>query len=77
MSGDYSEKMNGDKSVGSVLKWSRPGSIIVFHDTQQASKNLKVALPRILDGFRERGLNFEVINQIVTNQCVERKRNRM
>lgn len=64
MSGDYSDKMNGGKSVGSVLKWSRSGSIIVFHDIQQAYKNLNVALPRILDGFRERGLNFGVINPI-------------
>jgi len=65
LSGDYSEKINGEKSAGNVLKWSRSGSIIVFHDIKQAFKNLKVALPRILDGFRKRGLNFEVINQIV------------
>jgi len=64
MSGDYSEKMNREKSAGNVLKWSRPGSIIVFHDIQQAFKILKVTLPRILDGFRKRGLNFVVIKQI-------------
>ncbi|MBA7522247.1 Peptidoglycan-N-acetylglucosamine deacetylase [subsurface metagenome] len=64
MSGDYSEKINGEKSAGNVLKWSRPGSIIVFHDIQQVFKNLNIALPRILDGFRKRGLNFGAINQI-------------
>ena len=64
MSGDYSEKINGEKSAGNVLKWSRPGSIIVFHDSRKAYKNLNVDLPRILDGFRKRGLNFGVINQI-------------
>lgn len=63
MSGDYSEKINGGKSAGNVFKWSSPGSIIVFHDIQQAFRNLNVDLPRILDGFRERGLNFGVINQ--------------
>lgn len=77
MSGDYSEKINGEKSAGNVLKWSRPGSNIVFHDSRKAYENLKVDLPRILDGFRKRGLNFGIIYQIVTNQCVERKRNRM
>ena len=77
MSGDYSEKINGEKSAGNVLKWSRPGSIIVFHDIRKAYKILNVALPRILDGFRKRELTFELINQIVTNQCVERKRNRI
>ena len=64
MSGDYSEKINGEKSAGNVLKWSRPGSIIVFHNIQQAFRNLNIALPQILDGFRKRGLNFGVINQI-------------
>ena len=64
MSGDYSEKINGEKSAGNVLKWSRPGSIIVFHDIQQVFRNLNRALPQILDGFRKRGLNFGVINQI-------------
>ena len=64
MSGDYSEKINGEESAGNVLKWSRPGSIIVFHDIQQVFRNLNIALPWILDGFRKRGLNFGVINQI-------------
>ena len=64
MGGDYSEKINGEKSAGNVLKWSRSGSIFVFHDIKQAFKNLKVALPRIFNGFRKRGLNFGVINQI-------------
>jgi peptidoglycan/xylan/chitin deacetylase (PgdA/CDA1 family) len=77
MNEDYSGKESGEKSAENVMKWSNPGSIIVFHETRKAYKNLHVALPNVLDGFRERGLNFGVISQIVTNQCVERKRNRM
>ena len=37
------------------------GSIIVFHDSVKASKNMQFALPRVLAHFSEKGYSFKAI----------------
>ena len=41
---DYSYKLKGEKVLNNVKKYTRNGSIIVFHDSLRAEKNLKYAL---------------------------------
>jgi hypothetical protein len=37
----------------------RPGSIIVFHDSIKAEKNLTYVLPRFIDNCLSKGYNFK------------------
>lgn len=58
---DYDPKVSGEKCVLNVTKHAKNGSIIVFHDSLKAEKNLKYALPRVLNHFRELGYTFKAL----------------
>jgi peptidoglycan/xylan/chitin deacetylase (PgdA/CDA1 family) len=49
LSRDYSRTVSRRGCVRNVVKHLRPGSIIVFHDSLKAQRNLKYALPRVLE----------------------------
>ncbi|MCH7534897.1 MAG: polysaccharide deacetylase family protein [Bacteroidetes bacterium] len=59
LSGDFDVNISEEKCVNNVIKNARDGSIIVFHDTQKAFKNLKYCLPRVIDHFMNQGIIFE------------------
>lgn len=61
MSFDFDRDTNPEKCLGYVLKHARPGSIVVFHDSQKASENVLYALPRVLEHFIEKGYAFNSI----------------
>ena len=44
-----------------MIRYARPGSVIVFHDSVKASGNLLYALPRVLEYFGGKGYSFEAI----------------
>ena len=44
-----------------MKRFARNGSIIVFHDSLKAEKNMKYALPRAIEWLRSEGYNFEKI----------------
>lgn len=52
---DYSKKMNGEQVLANVKRYARNGSIIVFHDSLRAEKNLRYALPRAIEWLKEQG----------------------
>jgi hypothetical protein len=45
-----------------VISKSKEGSIIVFHDSIKASKNMMYTLPKVLDYFSEVGYKFKALN---------------
>ena len=61
LSGDFDEKLSGENCYLNIIKHSKPGSIIVFHDSAKAFERLKYALPRVLDHFSSRGYSFKPI----------------
>lgn len=61
VSRDYSKKLNGEQVLDNVKKYARNGSIIVFHDSIKAERNMKYALPRAIEWLREQGYNFDKI----------------
>jgi len=63
MSYDYSPMVTPQQCFGYVQNHAAPGSIIVFHDSVKASKNMFYALEKTLDYFSERGYAFNAINQ--------------
>ena len=58
---DYSRFMSPGQVLENVKKYTRNGSIIVFHDSLKAEKNLKYALPHAIEWLRQEGYTFELI----------------
>jgi peptidoglycan/xylan/chitin deacetylase (PgdA/CDA1 family) len=59
LSKDYSKNTSPERCLQSTLKACRPGSIIVFHDSYKAEKNMRYALPRLIDGCLQKGYHFK------------------
>lgn len=59
---DYSRKVNSDDVVKNVKKYTRDGSIIVFHDSLKSIEKLKTALPESLQWLKEKGYEFGLLN---------------
>lgn len=55
---DYSNQLNGEQVFDNVRKYTRNGSIIVFHDSLKSEKNLRYALPRAIEWLLENGYRF-------------------
>ena len=55
---DYSKRLSGEQVLDNVKRYSRNGSIIVFHDSLRAEKNIRYALPRAIEWLKEQGYDF-------------------
>ena len=55
---DYSRQLTGEQVFDNVRKYTRNGSIIVFHDSLKAEKNLRYALPRSIEWLLDNGYRF-------------------
>ena len=58
---DYDERMSPEKCLKGSLKAARPGSIVVFHDSYKAERNVTYTLPRFLDHLSEAGYSFKLL----------------
>ncbi|MCB7482359.1 polysaccharide deacetylase family protein [Christiangramia sediminis] len=65
ISGDYNGKFSAQDCLNNVTKNATAGSTIVFHDSKKAFKNLKVILPQILDFYKEKGLEFRSLKDVL------------
>jgi peptidoglycan/xylan/chitin deacetylase (PgdA/CDA1 family) len=61
VSGDFDVKLSPKKCAENVLLNSRPGSIIIFHDSSKAWERMSFALPKSLQYFSEQGFSFKPI----------------
>jgi len=61
ISGDFDLNISPENCLNNVLKNSKPGSIVVFHDSIKASANLKEVLPKVLEYFHQKGFEFKAI----------------
>lgn len=55
---DYSRHMTPDRVFDNVRRYTRDGSIIVFHDSIKAWPNMHVTLPRAIDWLTDNGYTF-------------------
>ena len=55
---DYSKKMSPERVLANVRRYARNGSIIVFHDSLKAEKNLRYALPLAIEWLKNEGYEF-------------------
>lgn len=59
---DYSKKLNGEQVLNNVKRFARNGSIIVFHDSLKAERNLRYALPRAIEWLKQEGYEFAPVD---------------
>lgn len=61
LSRDYSKLVSHHKCVREVVPYLRAGAIVAFHDSLKASRNMRYALPRVLEAAAELQLNCRPI----------------
>lgn len=61
LSADFDQTITPEKCLENVIQNVVSGSVIVFHDSVKAYKNLEYALPRSLEILKKRGFTFDII----------------
>ncbi|MBL7846872.1 MAG: polysaccharide deacetylase family protein [Cyclobacteriaceae bacterium] len=61
LTNDYAKSLSREACLRGSLAATRPGSIIVFHDSLKAEKNMSYVLPRFLDHFGSQGFSFKAL----------------
>ena len=59
ITGDYDKNYDAEECLKNTRNLISSGSIIVFHDSLKAEKNLKYVLPKLLEEYTEKGWKFE------------------
>jgi peptidoglycan/xylan/chitin deacetylase (PgdA/CDA1 family) len=61
LSYDFETNVSPAKCIQNVMQHVRPGSIIVFHDSKKALKNLSETLPVVLEKLSAKGYSFNAM----------------
>jgi peptidoglycan/xylan/chitin deacetylase (PgdA/CDA1 family) len=61
LSCDYDKRLDCEKSLSALVKNAKPGSIVVFHDSEKAEHQLKQILPSYLEAMLAEGFTFETL----------------
>jgi len=61
LTGDFNKKLSGDQCLANAIKKTRPGSIIVFHDSLKASERMEYALPLFIEFCIKHGYSFRTL----------------
>lgn len=61
LSFDWDRTISEDTCLKNVINNSASGSIVVFHDSVKAEKNMRFALPRTLEHFTQKGYSFKAL----------------
>jgi peptidoglycan/xylan/chitin deacetylase (PgdA/CDA1 family) len=58
---DYNKNVSPEACFKNSVAATRPGSIVVFHDSLKAERNMTYALPRFIEYFLDQGYVFKTI----------------
>jgi peptidoglycan/xylan/chitin deacetylase (PgdA/CDA1 family) len=61
LSRDYNPRESPGRILRRLHYYVRPGSIVVFHDSLKAERNLKAVLPEFIKGCKKEGFGFSSI----------------
>lgn len=64
LSGDFSKAVSPEICLKKTIQFSRPGSILLFHDSLKARTNMQYTLPRVLDYFGSLNYKFVAIPMV-------------
>ncbi len=61
ISRDYNRQLSSRTCLDNVIRYVRPGDIVVFHDSNKAFRNMSYALPRVLEHLHAKGMKSKSI----------------
>lgn len=61
LTSDYAKSMSPERCLQGSIAATRPGSIVVFHDSLKAERNMTYAFPRYIEHFLNQGFTFKSI----------------
>jgi hypothetical protein len=61
LSQDYRHSLQPGRCLRQTISACRRGSVIVFHDSYKAQRNMEHTLPRLIDHFGGLGYGFKTI----------------
>jgi len=61
ISRDYNPELKPEEVLEIVKRYARNGSIIVFHDSIKAERNMKYAMPKAIDFLKAQGFAFDTL----------------
>ncbi|MGV3639377.1 MAG: polysaccharide deacetylase family protein, partial [Adhaeribacter sp.] len=61
LSYDFDGGLPPEACLAKAIRHTRPGSVVVFHDSLKARRNLEYVLPRYLAYFADLGYRFETL----------------
>lgn len=61
LTGDYSHEISREQCLRESIRHTRSGSIVLFHDSIKAQRNMEYTLPRFLQEFAGQGFRFEAL----------------
>ncbi|MCQ2208434.1 MAG: polysaccharide deacetylase family protein [Paludibacteraceae bacterium] len=59
---DYNKSLSGEYVLNVVKRFTRNGSVIVFHDSLKSEERLRYALPKAIEWLLEQGYRFDVVD---------------
>ena len=63
LSYDWDKSVSEQQCYNNVISAANSGSIIVFHDSVKASRNLEYTLPKVLEYYCEKGFQFKALTK--------------
>lgn len=70
LSGDFDRNTTPARCLRNVMRFTRRGSIVVFHENIKAIPRLKYSLPRFLEHFSKEGYRFESLTEPVLEKAL-------
>lgn len=61
LTGDYDNRISPKQCLKNCVKYTKNGSIIVFHDSLKAEENIRYALPKAIEQLLQKGFTFDVL----------------
>ncbi len=61
LSGDFDKNISPEQCAANVITHIKPGSIVVFHDSEKAWERMSYALPKVLQYCREKGWKIKAL----------------
>ena len=61
LSYDWDKSITEEACFNNVISAAKEGSIVVFHDSVKASRNLMYVLPKVLEYYAEKGYEFKAL----------------
>lgn len=61
LSGDFDRSLTPERCLARTIRLTRPGSVVVFHDSPKTQRLLHHVLPEYLAHFSQQGYNFKAL----------------